>query len=359
MRRALARINPGAEVVEAAYAAHHGPKHLLRYEDLLADSQIDAVYNPLPNHLHVPWSIRAAEAGKPILAICAGYQLLGESFYANGRAYAGLNILDLRSDRGPSRAVGEIAGDTAPQLGLGPITGFENHGGRTHLGEAVQPLARVTAGIGNDGATEGACHGKVLGTYCHGPALSRNPALADLLLTEPLPRAVIMVGAYAPCARFIRLARESGLDALFLNVSFVGSSALARELGEGVDGVLVTQVVPDPLDTSLPLIREYRADLRRSAQAAPTFISLEGYVAARILLAALERLEGPPDREKLIDALEGLGSFDLGLGRPLRLAPGEHQASRAVWPTRLSDGRFIPFDGAGIGALLPPPEEAP
>lgn len=185
-------------------------------------------------------------------------------------------------------------------------------------------------------------------------------ALADLLLAETLPRAVIMVGAYAPCARFIRLARESGLEALFLNVSFVGSSALARELGGAVDGVLVTQVVPDPLDTSLPLVREYRADLRRSApQATPNVISLEGYVAARILLRALERLDGPPGRETLIDALEGLGSFDLGLGRPLRLAPGEHQASRAVWPTRLAGGRFVPFDWADIGTLLPPAETAP
>lgn len=190
--------------------------------------------------------------------------------------------------------------------------------------------------------------------------LAVENALADLLLAETLPRAIIMVGAYAPCARFVRLARESGLDALFLNVSFVGSSALARELGDGVDGVLVTQVVPDPLDTSLPLVREYQGDLRRNdSQAAPNFISLEGYVAARILLKALERLDGSPGREAIIDALEGLGTFDLGLGRPLRLAPGEHQASRAVWPTRLQGGRFIPFDWADIGALLPPPEAAP
>ncbi|THV38481.1 type 1 glutamine amidotransferase [Glycomyces buryatensis] len=125
---------------------------------------------------------KAANAGKPILAICAGYQLLGESFYANGRCYPGLGILDLRSDRGPSRAVGEIAGETAPMLGLGSITGFENHGGRTHLGEAVQPLAQVSAGIGNDGVTEGAWAGHVIGTYMHGPALARNPRLADLLL---------------------------------------------------------------------------------------------------------------------------------------------------------------------------------
>ena len=78
--------------------------------------------------------------------------------------------------------MGEVRGDIDPRLGLPPLTGFENHGGRTHLGPGVAPLARVTAGIGNDGQTEGAWHGKVLGTYAHGPALARNPAIADLLL---------------------------------------------------------------------------------------------------------------------------------------------------------------------------------
>jgi CobQ-like glutamine amidotransferase family enzyme len=62
------------------------------------------------------------------------------------------------------------------------LTGFENHGGRTHLGTGCAPLARVSTGVGNEGSTEGAWRGKVLGTYLHGPALSRNPALADLLL---------------------------------------------------------------------------------------------------------------------------------------------------------------------------------
>ena len=78
--------------------------------------------------------------------------------------------------------MGELRGDVDPRLGLPPLTGFENHGGRTHLGPGATPLARVTAGIGNDGQTEGAWHGKILGTYSHGPALARNPAIADLLL---------------------------------------------------------------------------------------------------------------------------------------------------------------------------------
>ena len=126
---------------------------------------------------------RAVERGAVVFSVCAGYQLMGASFFAKGAKCTGLEILDLSSDRGPTRAVGELAGDIDPELGLPPLTGFENHGGRTHLGPGVKPLARVTSGIGNDDQTEGAWHGKVLGTYSHGPALARNPAIADLLLT--------------------------------------------------------------------------------------------------------------------------------------------------------------------------------
>jgi lipid II isoglutaminyl synthase (glutamine-hydrolysing) len=125
---------------------------------------------------------RAVNQGAAVLAVCAGYQLFGTSFFAKGAKCAGLGLLDLSSDRGETRAVGELRGDIDPRLGLPPLTGFENHGGRTHLGPGVSPLARVTAGIGNDGATEGAWRGKILGTYSHGPALARNPAIADLLL---------------------------------------------------------------------------------------------------------------------------------------------------------------------------------
>ncbi|GGK70468.1 type 1 glutamine amidotransferase [Mangrovihabitans endophyticus] len=125
---------------------------------------------------------RAVNQGASVLAICAGYQLFGHSFFAKGAKCAGLGLLDIGSDRGETRAVGELRGDIDPRLGLPPLSGFENHGGRTHLGADVAPLARVTAGIGNDGQTEGAWHGKIIGTYSHGPALARNPDIADLLL---------------------------------------------------------------------------------------------------------------------------------------------------------------------------------
>jgi CobQ-like glutamine amidotransferase family enzyme len=125
---------------------------------------------------------RAADQRSVVFAVCAGYQLLGSSFFAKGEKHAGLGLLDIDSDRGPARAVGELAGETDPRLKLPMLTGFENHGGRTHLGPSAKPLAHVKVGVGNDGATEGAWNESLLGTYSHGPARARNPALADLLL---------------------------------------------------------------------------------------------------------------------------------------------------------------------------------
>jgi CobQ-like glutamine amidotransferase family enzyme len=126
---------------------------------------------------------RAVDQRAVVFCVCAGYQLLGSTFFAKGEKHPGLGLLDVDSDRGPSRAVGELAGEFDPELGLPTLTGFENHGGRTHVGPAAKPLVRVTAGVGNDGVTEGAWQGSILGTYSHGPALSRNPALADLLIS--------------------------------------------------------------------------------------------------------------------------------------------------------------------------------
>ncbi len=183
--------------------------------------------------------------------------------------------------------------------------------------------------------------------------LAVENALADLLLAEPPPRAVILVGTYAPCAKFIRLARQSGLDALFLNVSFVGSTALARALGRDGDGVVITQVVPHPRQSSLPLVRDYLADIRKIAGATPGFVSLEGYAAARILVAGLKRADRPLTRSSVIDGLERLGRFDIGLGTALQLGPEEHQASHHVWPTRIENGRILPASWEEILRDLP------
>jgi len=177
-------------------------------------------------------------------------------------------------------------------------------------------------------------------------------ALADILLADHEPRAVIMVGAYNPCAAFILLAKVSGLDAIFLNVSFVGAEPLAEKLEEHGNGVIVTQVVPH-FDTDLAIVTEYRRALQSwSGEAKPTFGSLEGYIATRILCKALNTIEGPVTRDAIVDALEGLNQFDIGLGERLLLAPDEHQACHRVWPTIIKDGKIIPFEWEALAAEL-------
>ena len=129
---------------------------------------------------------RAVDAGKTVFAVCAGFQILGDSFLVGaGEVVPGLGLVDCRTDRLPGeRAVGELLTDA--DNGLGVLTGYENHGGRTLLGPDAQPLGRVRDGIGNgDGSGwDGLVQGNVIATYLHGPALARNPALADHLLTR-------------------------------------------------------------------------------------------------------------------------------------------------------------------------------
>jgi CobQ-like glutamine amidotransferase family enzyme len=132
-----------------------------------------------------------AARGAVIFAVCAGYQLLGHEFGgAEGEPLPGLGLIDIRSGRGARRGVGEIVADVDAELGVPQLTGFENHQGMTRLGPGVRPLSQVRIGVGNGDGTEGAYAGRILGTYLHGPALVRNPGLADLLLTwaaGPLP----------------------------------------------------------------------------------------------------------------------------------------------------------------------------
>ncbi len=141
--------------------------------------------------------LAAASTGAVVFAVCAGYQLIGSMFGgAQGEPVEGLGILDISSGRGEKRGVGEVVAEVDPALGIGLLTGFENHQGMTTPGPGAQPLARTLAGVGNGDGTEGAYCGRTLGTYLHGPALVRNPGLADLLLSwatgrqlEPLPDA--------------------------------------------------------------------------------------------------------------------------------------------------------------------------
>lgn len=117
-----------------------------------------------------------------LFAVCAGMQVLGHEFSAASGAVPGLGLLDVTTHAGADRAVGELL-VIAEALDLPVLTGYENHRGRTVVGPDARPLGRVTQGIGNGDGTEGAVQGRTVGTYLHGPALARNPALADLLLS--------------------------------------------------------------------------------------------------------------------------------------------------------------------------------
>jgi len=171
-----------------------------------------------------------------------------------------------------------------------------------------------------------------------------HQGLASILQAAVEPRAIVMVGTFGPMSAFIREARRDLPDALFLNVSFVGSQALVNELGSEAEGVIVTQVVP-PLDADLPAVRAYRDAMQRySPDIEPGFISLEGYLAARLFTMALEAAGPDADRESLIDAMLGMGDTDIGVGETLHLGPGDHQASDSVWPTRVQGGQFVPVN---------------
>lgn len=131
---------------------------------------------------------KAVDSGAVLLAVCAGYQLTGSTLVgADGQIIDGLGLLDATTTRAPKRLVGELA-VRDEVLGTGVLVGFENHRGVTAAGPGATALGARTPAKGF--ATDGAVHGKVVGTYLHGPVLARNPALADHLLewvTGPLP----------------------------------------------------------------------------------------------------------------------------------------------------------------------------
>ncbi|MDP3536592.1 ABC transporter substrate-binding protein [Halomonas sp. M1] len=175
-----------------------------------------------------------------------------------------------------------------------------------------------------------------------------HQGLASILQAPVTPRAIIVVGTHGPAADFIREAQRDLPTAIFLNVSFVGSQALLASLGSQAEGVIVTQVVP-PLDADLPAVEAYRQALSTyQPDAEPDFISLEGYLAAKLLVEGVKAAGNNPGREAIIDGLLGLGSVDIGLGEPLSLGPNDHQASDAVWPTIIRNGRFEPVDWSTI-----------
>jgi ABC-type branched-subunit amino acid transport system substrate-binding protein len=162
-------------------------------------------------------------------------------------------------------------------------------------------------------------------------------------------KAVIMVPTYRAAAKFIEKTRDLVPGMIYTSVSFVGSTALASELmlmgKKYASGVIVTQVVP-AVDGHSSLVLEYKSALAKYFPGeAPDYVSLEGYVAANVLIEALKRNGPQLDPEKLVDTLENLHELDIGLGTSVNFSRSEHQAVHKVWGSQLDEnGRYQPID---------------
>ena len=201
-------------------------------------------------------------------------------------------------------------------------------------------------------------------TYVRNATFDEDMGIAVTALREAGCDVVLCTGAYQGCAAFVRSARDAGFAVPISNVSFVGSDAMLALLvkhgrAKGRDytrGLINSQVVPSYDDTTLPGVAEYRAlmdkhnppvpEAIRDAQYAPqkySFISLEGYVNARVITEALKRAGANAGRPGFRQALESLRGLDLGIGAPLTFTPERHQGLDSVYFTRVDGDRWVPI----------------
>jgi ABC-type branched-subunit amino acid transport system substrate-binding protein len=163
-------------------------------------------------------------------------------------------------------------------------------------------------------------------------------AVDEMLKTKPL--AVVMIGAYKGCAAFITEMKKAGANPTFWNVSFVGSKALAKELDKTGRGVQISQVVPFPWDLTVPAVKEYRT-LLHEAKGEPGFGTLEGFLAAKVMVEGLRRAGRKLDRDSFIRAMESMNEFDAG-GFKVSYGPENHNGSKFVDLTIISkDQKFV------------------
>jgi branched-chain amino acid transport system substrate-binding protein len=201
-------------------------------------------------------------------------------------------------------------------------------------------------------------------TYVRGAKFDDDMATAVKALREAGCDAVLCTGAYQGCAAFVRSARDAGWTVPISNVSFVGSDAMLALLvkhgraksRDYTRGLVNSQVVPSYDDAGLPGVAEYRALMDKHNPAIPeaihdagytpqkySFISLEGYVNARVIVEALRRAGANGGRPSFRQALESLRGLDLGIGAPLTFAPERHQGLDSVYFTRVDGDRWVPI----------------
>lgn len=155
------------------------------------------------------------------------------------------------------------------------------------------------------------------------------------------PDAVIMLNSYGPCAEFVKRAKKAGSPAQFYTISHASGKPLARALGGDGAGLGITKVVPSPWNPGIPVVREYQKAMGQASSTDYSFTSLEGFIAAKVMVEALKRMSGEPTREKLIAALEGLRDFDLG-GVQVSFSAANHSNAKPFVDVAIirKDGKF-------------------
>lgn len=166
---------------------------------------------------------------------------------------------------------------------------------------------------------------------------TENVTAAVVALKKAGPDAISMVGTYKAMAAFIKESKAQGFNPVFLNVSFVGTAALVKEVGAAGEGVIITQVMPSPNDASIPMVAQYRADMKASGNADLDYTDLEGYVDAAIFVEALRKAGPSLTRDSFVAAAEGLSGTVEGL--EVRFSPTSHQALRKTYLTAISRGQ--------------------
>ena len=266
----------------------------------------------------------AAEAGVPYVAPFTGAAFLREAHWDN--------VVNLRASyyQETEEMVARLTGD----LGLDRIAVMyqDDSFGRAGYQGARQALGRRNM------------EPVAVGLYPRN-TISVKTGVLDLL--RATPQAVILIGAYQPIAAVISWARHIGMDPVFMTVSFVGSNALADELGPAGEGTFVTQVVPFPTDDSVPIIAAYLDALSTYASdAVPAFgfVSLEGYLAGRLAIFGLDGCGRQVDRTCFLHSLLQSETIDLN-GFQLQYGEQDNQGSDAVFLTVIGqDGRYYPVD---------------
>jgi len=322
-------------IVNDAGGVHGRTIELQSYDDGYDPNKAPACFDRLANHVFAmgffvgtPTAAKyvpMAEAAKiPVVGLFTGAQMLYEplkhdiinvraSYFDETRE----QVDGLWAERGV-RKIGVIYQDDA-------------------FGKAV--LDGVLHALAKHGAKPVA-----LGTF---PRNTLEVAQGMKTVSEAKPEAVIIAGPYAPVAAILKGAHADNWNPLFLAVSFVGTEGLIRAAEKDAEGTIITQVVPPYDRTDLPTIKVYRSALEKyMGNTPPSFISLEGFVDAMILVEGLQRAGRDLTREKLISGFESIHNLDVGLGPKFLLdySPKDHKGFNSVYATIIRKGRAVVID---------------